>query len=155
MYLPRLYITFLTLLSKLFRREREVEHTVSIYKPRHLLNKDYTNKKTKSCNKMKKNKLYGHNNNNYLDEDMPIMCFDTCKITFFYDILQVHTKSSGKFIFLHYFFDNIALLLHKHPWNWVYINLVSVAMKLDDVFHCMVAFLNSFASFQNFIFLLP
>ena len=67
---------------------------------------------------MKKNKLYGHNNNNYLDEDMTIMCFDPCKITFFsYDILQVCTKTGGKFNFPHYFFDNIALLLRKHPWN--------------------------------------
>ena len=89
-------------------REREVEHTVSIYKPCHLLKKEYTNKK----------KLYGHNNNNYLDEDMPIMCFDPRKITFFsYDILQVCTKIGGKFNFPHYFFDNIALLLRKHPWN--------------------------------------
>ena len=88
--------------------EREVEHDISIYKPRHLLNKEYTNKK----------KLYGHNNNNYLDEYMPIMCFDPHKITFFgYNILQVCTKSSGKFNSLHYFFDNIALLLCKHPWN--------------------------------------
>ena len=29
-----------------------------------------------------KKKLYGHNNNNYLDEYMPIMCFDPSKITF-------------------------------------------------------------------------
>ena len=65
---------------------------------------------------MKKNQLNGHNNNNYLDEDMPIMCFDPHKITFFgYDILQVRTKSSGKFNFPHYFFENIALLLRKHP----------------------------------------
>ena len=32
---------------------------------------------------MKKIKLYGHNNNNYLDEYMPIMCFDPHKIIFF------------------------------------------------------------------------
>ena len=32
---------------------------------------------------MKINKLYGHKNNNYLDEDVPIMCFDPRKITFF------------------------------------------------------------------------
>ena len=65
-----------------------------------------------------KKKLYGHNNNNYLDEDMPIMHFDPHKITFFcYDILQVHTKSNAKFNFPHYFFDNIALLLRKRPWN--------------------------------------
>ena len=65
-----------------------------------------------------KKRLYGHNNNNYLDEEVLIMCFDPLKITFFgYDILQVRTKSSGKFNFLHYFFDNIALLLLKHPWN--------------------------------------
>ena len=71
-------------------QEREVEHTVSIYKPRHLLKKEYTNRK----------KLYGHNNNNYLNEDMPIMCFDPCKITFFsYDILQVCTKTSVNLIF--------------------------------------------------------
>ena len=156
MYLPRLYITCLTLLSKLFEREREVEHTISIYKPHHLLNKEYTNKKKNIRSNLTKKKLYGHNNNNYLDEDMPIMCFDPCKIIFSgYDILQVHTKSSGKFNFLHYFFDNIALLLRKHPWNWVYINLFSIGMKLDDVFHCMVAFLNVFASFHNFIFLPP
>ena len=35
MYLPRLYITCLTLLSKLSKREREVEHTVTIYKSFH------------------------------------------------------------------------------------------------------------------------
>ena len=33
------------MLSKLLRRERDVKHTISIYKPRHLLNKEYTNKK--------------------------------------------------------------------------------------------------------------
>ena len=76
------------------------------------------NKEKKVCNKMKQKKLYGHNNNNYLDEDMPIMYFDTRKFTFFgYDILQVRTKSNGKFNFPHYFFDNIALLFRKHPWN--------------------------------------
>ena len=32
---------------------------------------------------MKQKNLYGHNNNNYLDEDVPIMCFDPRKITFF------------------------------------------------------------------------
>ena len=49
---------------------------------------------------MKKIKLYGHNNNNYLDEEVPIMCFEPRKITFFaYNILQVRTKSSGKFKF--------------------------------------------------------
>ena len=65
-----------------------------------------------------KKKLYGHNNSNYLDEDVPIMRFDPRKITFFcYGILQVRTKSNGKFNFLHYFFDNITLLLRKHPWN--------------------------------------
>ena len=67
---------------------------------------------------MKINKLYGHNNNNCLDEEVPIMCFDPCKITFFYYYsLQVRTKSSGKFNFPHYLFDNVALLLRKHPWN--------------------------------------
>ena len=101
---------------------------------------------------MKINKLYGHNNDNYLDEDVPILCFDPWKITFFcYDILQVCTKSSGKFNFLHYFFYNITLLLRNNPWNWVYINLVFVAMKLNDVFHCMVSFLNVFASFHNYL----
>ena len=49
---------------------------------------------------MKKRKLYGHNNNNYLDEDMPIMCFDPRKTTFLsYYILQVCTKTGGKFNF--------------------------------------------------------
>ena len=32
---------------------------------------------------MKQKNLYGHNNNNYLDEYVPIMCFNPCKITFF------------------------------------------------------------------------
>ena len=51
-----------------------------------------------------KKKLYGHNNNNYLDEDMPIMRFDPGKITFFcYGIIHVRTKSSGKYNFPHYF----------------------------------------------------
>ena len=39
MYFPRLYITCLTLLSKLSGREREVEHTVTIYKPHDFFNK--------------------------------------------------------------------------------------------------------------------
>ena len=82
MCLPRLYITCLRLLSKLSGRERGRTYCINI-----LLKKEYTNKK----------KLYGHNNNNYLDEDMPIMCFDPRKITFFgYDILQVCTNSSVK-----------------------------------------------------------
>ena len=116
MYLPTLYINWLILLSKL-SGEREVEHIVSIYKPRHLIRSIQTEKNIYICNKMKK-KLYGHNNNNSLYEDVPIMCFDTRKITFFcYDILQVRTKSSGKINFPHYFFDNIALLLCKHTWN--------------------------------------
>ena len=104
---------------KLSGREREVEHIVSIYKPRQLLNKEYAKNKNENIrNKMKKIKLYGHNNNNYLDDDMPIMCFDPRKITFYgYDILQVCTKSSGKFNFPHYFFDNITFFLRKHPWN--------------------------------------
>ena len=55
----------------------------------------------------------------------------------------------SKFNFPHYFFDNIALLLRKHPWNWVYINLFSIGMKLDDVFHCMVAFLNVLQYFKT------
>ena len=96
------------IIVEVVQEEREVEHTVSLYKPRHLLKTEYTNKKN----------LYGYNNNNYLDEDIPIMCFDPYKITFFgYDIFQVYTKSSGKFNIPHYLFDNIALLLHKHPWN--------------------------------------
>ena len=71
MYLPRLYITCLTLLSKLYRREREVEHTVSIYKPRHLLNKEYTNKKKNIRNKMKKI--------NYMDITIIITLMKTCQ----------------------------------------------------------------------------
>ena len=82
MYLPRLYITCLTLLSKLSWSEREVEHIVSIYKPRHLLNKEYTNKKKYIYAIKWKKKLYGHNNNNYLDENMPIICFDPAKSPF-------------------------------------------------------------------------
>ena len=145
MYLQRLYITCLTLLSKLSMRERGITYCINI-QTTPFIKKEYTNKK----------KLYGHNNNNYLNEDMPIMCFDPRKITFLcYDILQVHTKSSGKFNFSHYFFYNITLLLRKNPWNWFYINLVSIAMKLNDVFHCMVSFLNVFANFHNFIFLSP
>ena len=155
MYLPILYITCLTFLLKFSGRERGRTYCINIQTTPFIKQRVYKQEK-KICNKMKKNKLYGHNNNNYRDEDVSIMCFDLDKITFFgYDILQVHTKSSGKFNFPHYLFDNIALLLCKHPWNWVYINLVSVAMKLDDVFRCMVAFLNVFASFHNFIFLPP
>ena len=152
MYLPRLYITCLTLLSKLSGIERGRTYYINI--PSHLLNKEYTNKKKNIRSKMKK-QLYGHNNNNYLDEDVPIMCFEPCKITFCYDIPQVCTKSSAKFNFPHHLFDNIALLFCTHPWNWIYINLVSVSITLDDIFHFMVAFLNVFASFHNFIFLPP
>ena len=154
MYLPRLYITCLTLLSKLSARERGRTYCINI-QTMSLFKWIVYKQEKKLCNKMKK-KLYGHNNNNYLDEDVPIMCFDPRKITFFcYYILQVHTKSSGKFNFSHYFFDNIDLLLCKHPWNWVYYNLVSIAMKLNDVFYCMIAFLNVFANSHNFIFLAP
>ena len=155
LYFPRLYITCLTLLLKLCRRERGRTYCINIQTTPFIKERVYKQEKN-IHSKMTKKKLYGHNNNNYLDEDMPIMCFDPCKITFFgYDILQVCTKSNGKFNFSHYFFDNIALFLHKHPWNLVYINLFSVGMKLDDVFHCMVAFFNVFAHFDNFIFIPP
>ena len=114
MYFPRLYITYLTLLSKLSERERGRTYYINI-QTTSCFKQKYTNKKTNLCNKMKK-KLYGYNHNNYLHEDVPIMCFYPRKITFLcYDILHVHTKSSGKFNFLNYFFDNISLLLRKHP----------------------------------------
>ena len=60
--IPGLYITCLTLLSKLFGREREVEHIVLIYKPRHFLNKEYTNKKK-----------------NYMDITIIITLMKTCQ----------------------------------------------------------------------------
>ena len=45
-------------------------------------------------------KLYGHNNNNYLDEDVPIMCFDPRKITFFVMIFFKFTQNPvGNLIF--------------------------------------------------------
>ena len=135
MYFPRLYITCLTLLSKLSRRERGRTY----------------------CNNIQTTSFFSKcRHNNYLDEDMSIMHFHPCKITFLcYDILHVHTKCRGKFNFLHDLFYNITLQLHKHPWNWVYINLVFVAMKLNDIFHCMVAFLNVFANFDKIFFVAP
>ena len=118
MYLPRLYITCLTLLSKLSGRERGRTYCINIQTTLFIKQKVYKEEEKNIRSKMKINKLYGHNNNNYLDVYVPIMCFDPRKITFFgYDILQVCTKSSGKFNFSQYFFDNIALLLRKHPWN--------------------------------------
>ena len=155
MYLPRLYLTCLTLLSKLSGKEKGRTYYTNIQTMPFFEQRVYKQEK-KVSNKMKKI-------NYYMDITIIItlmkMC-QSCVLTpqihlFCYYIIQVHTKSSGKFNFLHYFFDNIALLLCKHPWNWVYINLVSIAMKLDAVFHCMVAFLNVFASFHNFIFLPP
>ena len=117
MYLPRLYITCLTLLSKFSQRERGRTYCINI-QPTPFIKQRVYNQEKKVCNKMKQKNLYVHNNDNYLDEDVPIMCFDPCKFTFFcYYIIQVPTKSSGKFIFSHYFFDNVALLLRKHPWN--------------------------------------
>ena len=66
----------------------------------------------------KQEKLYGHNNNNYLDEYMPIMCFDPRKITFLVMILfKFAQKPVGNLIFCITYFDNIALFLRKHPWN--------------------------------------
>ena len=92
MYLPRLYITCLTLLSNLFGRERGRTYCINIQTTPFFNQRVYKQEK-KLCNKMKK-KLYGHNNNNYLDEDMPIMCFEPHKITFSsYDILQFCTKN--------------------------------------------------------------
>ena len=49
--------------------------------------------------KMKKIKLYGHNNNNYLDEDVPIMCFDPRKITFFMIFFKFTQNPVGNLIF--------------------------------------------------------
>ena len=71
MYLPILYITCLILLSNLSKREREVEHTVSIYKPHHLLNKEYTNKK-KNIYAVKWKK-------NYMDITIIIILMKTCQ----------------------------------------------------------------------------
>ena len=80
-YFPRLYITCLTLFSKLSVRERGRTYCINIQNKPFIKQSVYKQEK-KLCNKMKKNKLYGHNNNNYLDEDVPIMCFDPRKITF-------------------------------------------------------------------------
>ena len=42
----------------------------------------------------------GHNNNNYLDEDMPIMCFDPAKSPFLVMILfKFAQKPVGNLIF--------------------------------------------------------
>ena len=82
MYLPRLYITCLTLLSKLSGRERGRTYCINIQPTPFIKTKSIQSKK-EVCNKMKQKNLYGHNNNNYLDEDVPIMCFDPRKITFF------------------------------------------------------------------------
>ena len=70
-YLPRLYITCLTLLSKFSGREKELKHTVSIYKPRHLLNKEYTNKKKNICSKLTKK--------NYMDITIIITLMKMCQ----------------------------------------------------------------------------
>ena len=78
MYLPRLYITCFTLLSKLSGRQRGRTYCINIQTTPFIKQIVYKQEK-KLCNKMKK-KLYGHNNNNYLDEDIPIICFDPHKI---------------------------------------------------------------------------
>ena len=91
MYLPRLYITCLTLLLKLSERERGRAYCINIQTTPFIKQRVYKQEKKNICNKIKINKLYGHNNNNYLDEDMPIMCFDPRKITFFcYDSSSSH-----------------------------------------------------------------
>ena len=81
MYLPRLYINCLTLLSKLSNKERGRTYCINIQTTRFIKQRVYKQEK-KICSKMKINKLYGHNNNNYLDEDMTIMCFDPPKSLF-------------------------------------------------------------------------
>ena len=136
-------------------REREVEQTVSIYKPHHFLNKEYTNKKINLCNKMKK-KLYGHTNNNYLDEDVPIMCFDPRKITFFVMIFFKFAQNLvGNLIFCITFLTTLLCCsINIHGIEFI-LTCSMVAMKLNYVFHCMASFLNVFARFHNFVFLPP
>ena len=100
MYLPRLYITCLTLLLKLSRRERGRTYCINIQTTPFIKQRVYKQEKIYICNKMKINKLYGHNNNNYLNEDVPIMCFDPCKITFFFIIFFKFTQNPlGNLIF--------------------------------------------------------
>ena len=146
MYLPRWYITCLTLLSKLSGKERGRTYYINIQTTSFFKQRVYKQEKYIYAIKWKK-KLYGHNNNNYLDEYVPIMCFDPRKITFFVMIFFKFTQNPvGNLIFcitslttllccsvnIH----GIEFILTSSPllWNW------------------MTYF---FASFHNFIFLPP
>ena len=130
MYFPRLYITCLTLLSKLSEREREVEHTVTIYKSFHFLNKEYRKKITTICTWLK-NKIYMDTIIiTFLNRCQPRV-FTPTKSLFFVIIFFLFTQNPvGNLIFRMNSFTKLCCSVNIHGsefllifllllWNWM------------------------------------